>query len=91
MTSTPPTTPPGTLSPTGSHRWGGAAWQPVQAPPSPPSAQQPQGPSTLRDARPSDWIIAGLFFTFGAVGAGLLLAIVVGLLVALGLGAVLHR
>jgi hypothetical protein len=44
----------------------------------------------MRDARPSDWFIAGLFFTFGAIGAGILIAIVVGLVLLLGLGAALH-
>jgi hypothetical protein len=45
----------------------------------------------MRDARPSDWFIAGMFFTFGAVGAGLIMAAVVVVALALGLGALLHR
>ncbi len=46
----------------------------------------------MRDARPSDWFIAGMFFTFGAVGAGLIMAaVVVVVVLALGLGALLHR
>jgi hypothetical protein len=45
----------------------------------------------MRDARPSDWFIAGIFFTFGAVGAGLIMAAVVVVALALGLGALLHR
>jgi hypothetical protein len=45
----------------------------------------------MRDARPSDWFIAGMFFTFGAVGAALIMAAVVVVALALGLGALLHR
>jgi hypothetical protein len=45
----------------------------------------------MRDARPSDWFIAGMFFTFGAVGVGLIMAAVVVVALALGLGALLHR
>ena len=44
----------------------------------------------MRDARPSDWFIAGLFFTFGAIGAGVLVAIVVAVVLALGLRALFH-
>jgi hypothetical protein len=45
----------------------------------------------VRDARPSDWFIAGMFFTFGAIGASLIIAAVVVVGLALGLGALLHR
>lgn len=45
----------------------------------------------MRDARPSDWFIAGMFFTFGAVGAGLIMAAVAVVVLALGFGALLHR
>jgi hypothetical protein len=33
----------------------------------------------MREARPSDWFIAGLFFTLGAMGALALVGCVVGL------------
>jgi hypothetical protein len=45
----------------------------------------------MRDARPSDWFIAGMFFTFGALAAALLIAAVVGLFLLLGLVSAFHR
>ena len=45
----------------------------------------------VRDARPGDWFIAGLFFTLGAAAAGVLIGVVLLLVSLLGFGALLHR